>query len=203
MLRSPQCQEVGSPPDGKKKRQRCAALDAQFERALAGVDSFDVSVLDAVRECAVKSGCMHRLPVRRRLSVRAGVAGGSARSLCGVVVAESARPKWRSRFSALRRYKHTSDAFRKSVLRHICTAPAVGINDVPMTTCLRRTRKALNAAFVASLPDARVAGRSSHARVLRLCEVAVRRVCVSPCVFVVRVVHCVTPRLSAAACAPE
>ncbi len=30
-------------------RQRRAAFDAQFDRALAGLDSFDVSVLGAVR----------------------------------------------------------------------------------------------------------------------------------------------------------
>ncbi len=154
--------------------QRRAALDAQFERALGGLDSFDVSVLGAVRECPAKTG-MDRLPACRRVSDRASVAGGSARALCGVVVVEPARPKWRSRFSLLRRYQHTSDAFRKSVLRSICAAPVVDMDDVPTTTCLRGTRKALNVAFVEPLPGAVVAGKSSPSRVPRLYAVAAPR----------------------------
>ena len=132
------CQKAGSPREckNKRQRQRRAALDAQFERALAGVDAFDVSVLDAARECAADGVCMYRLPVRRRVSVCARVGGGSARAPCAVVVVESARPKWRSRFSSLRRYQHTSDAFRKSVLRRICAAPAVDMDDVPQTMCV-------------------------------------------------------------------
>ncbi len=122
---------------------------------------------------------------------------------CGVVVVQPARPIWRSRFSLLRRYQHTSDAFRKSVLRCICAAPVVDMDDVPNATCLRGTRKALNVAFVESLPDAVVAGKCSHARVQRLCEVAARRVCESPCANVVREVRRVTARLSPDACARE
>jgi hypothetical protein len=159
-----------------RRARLCAGVEDTFERALAGLGSFDVSELgksaSSVTECA--------RPRRAR-------AVTVVRPACELSD-EPMRQKWRSRFSLLRRYKHSSDPFRLSVLRGICQESVVEMEDVSATSVLSPIRKVLNDAFVSCLPDVAVVGQRYYERARR--KVVVRATAPVEMGLVLRVANC-------------
>jgi hypothetical protein len=139
-----------------QKLCRRAALDAQFLRALDGLEAFDVCLLDDVRESPARGNTKRRHVIS---AVRADVPHEV-----------TVRSRWRSRFSSLRRYKHTSDPFRVSVLRRICVECEDDLSEVRSGRFLSAARRIENDACIKSFPDAIATGQRYYQHVRRACE---------------------------------